>query len=223
MTLRKFFRFFKHFRYYMRKDWKWLKNKIRTRKIEKQKRKIKKNLDAQLAKFKTALEQVIRTRKTKEFVYMRNAYYVIDQSKPHVWTKIYRENDVWYMTDGFSTKKFVVGNPYGMKSHPGTELINSMFVKPDIIYDGSDVFTVLISDLRSISVLDDSNSKDGMKSYRIYHLYGKQRPRLEYVIEWHEDSWKVTVHDSRRKSVYSLDLKYDPQIIMDKLMARNPK
>jgi len=218
MTLRKFFRFFKHFGYYMRKDWKWLKNKMRTHKIEKQKCKIKNNLDVQLAKFKTALERVIKTRKTKEFVYMRNAYYVIDQSKPYMWTKIYRENDVWYITDGFSTKKFVVGNPYGMKSHPGTELINSMFVKQPSIVDR---FTVLISDLTSISVLDDS--KDDMNSYRIYHLYGKQRPRLGYAIEWHKDSWMVTVHDSIRKCVYDLNLKYDPQIIMDKLMARNPK
>lgn len=204
MTLRKFFRFFKHFGYYMRKDWNWL---VRRHQNKKACREAKKQ-DARLEKFKAALNKVAEKMHQDKYVFCRNSYYIIDSRAPWTWTKIWRNAGTWFIQYGKKTRTFEIGEFEIDEQNIGTNTLKSIFTEST---NPADSFTVLIGDLTNVKFVETVTGEGNERTfwYKVYHLYGKQRPRLEYTISWkYGCSSQVTLYTSRSKEQVIYDLPY---------------
>lgn len=210
MTLRKFLRFFKHFGYYMKKDFRWLKNKL-----TKNREASNPVVDKGLKKFIKELKSIKQSTGSDHVVHRGNYYYICDKNKPYEFYKIWREGNVMHVLKKKNEKQFTV-NPGSDKKHNGQIAIETVFnMSNEIEITDDEWFVIELGSKSNLSVVESET--DGTKTYKIYQKCGVQRPRLEYTISWTSDHgiYFTTVAISRGNMKRALSLHYYPlQTIM---------
>lgn len=201
MTLRKFLRFFKHFGYYMRKDFMWLKNKLKANK--------KTETEKALAKFTKELESIKKITGSTKAIVRGNVYHVCFKNAPYKLYKIWREGDVMHVLRNNKEKLFTLDPGYEHK-HAGLIAIEKAFSVVNAPNNDDEWFAIELESKSNLSIVE--TEIDGVKTYKIYQKCGVQRPRLEYVLDWTSEKGVYDTHltVSRGKLNYILKLHYYP-------------
>ena len=201
MTLRKFLRFFKHFGYYMRKDFMWLKNKFKANK--------KTETEKALARFTKELESIKKTTGSTKAIMRGNVYHVCFNNAPYKLCKIWREGDVMHVLRNNKEKLFTLDPGYEHK-HTGLIAIEKAFSVVNTPSNDDEWFAIELESKNNLSIVE--TEIDGVKTYKIYQKCGVQRPRLEYVLDWTSEKGVYDTHltVSRGKLNYILKLHYYP-------------
>lgn len=222
MTVRKFLRFFKHFGYYMRKDFRWLKWKLRERKNNKLSRKahraFEKKTKITIERFNKLLNNMYSKAITingsdKKFkVDIGNNVYIPFKDKKK-YCKFFVENGNIVVVMPNKTEKFECEH-FGDLTWK--DLVSKKFECSNLDsekFDGKAYyFMIKFKELSNKTIVRDSNFEDS-SCIKIYQTYGKQPKRLTYTINWNvneEGMYCVTIKKSRDSEVWSFYTKTNP-------------
>lgn len=209
MTLRKFFRFFKHFGYYMKKDIRWLKDRRiakKNAKLEKKNAAIKAKEQAKQEKkyagFVSELNRIYSVTKVGTAILKRHKYYIPYASDIRKFAVIWRTGNIFHtLVDGIE-KTFDLG-PDDNGKHPAVDKIKENFGVVTDFRNDDTMFALEICDMNNSYCVEESGV------YKIYQISGKQKPRLMLTIS--SDLFgSVKVKYSRGQSTQVLKMTHDP-------------
>ena len=201
MTLRKFLRFFKHFPYYMKKDFNWLKRKINVKKSIRHAKKIeavnKKNSEKFVSVVKTLVSK-LRDGNTKVFYFAKGKYlFLLSSVHKYDYVKMWKNEDTLYIQDvNKKVKKYAI--PANIE---WTHLVKEEadIGLPENKDDKLIELMMLVTTIRDMNCT--SVEKENDNTYHIYRKYGKQPARREYTIKFTGpndlNEYEITVKTSR--------------------------
>ena len=203
MTLRKFLRFFKHFGYYMRKDFRWLKCKLSGKKVSNS------NINGAPKAFIKILNKIKKTTKTDYFIRYGNKYYIPYAKEPWNFYEIYKTEDTVHITE---VTTFTDSRLYedGLLA----EWISEVFIRRSEECN-DELFAIKIKSLGNAFMVKET--KDNVSLYKIYVKYGSQRPRLIYTINYIDNengTYKTCVHSSKGGVDTEYELTYFPMQVL---------
>lgn len=213
MTLRKFLRFFKHFGYYMRKDFRWLKQKLskkETSALNKSRKTKSSDENAMPKSLAKVLYKIKKDTNSDCFIKYGNKYYVPYANEPWNFYEIWRADDTIHIT-GVTTISDSRVCEDGMLSKWLSEVFVSYF---DRSCD-NEIFAIKIKSLNNAFMIKET--KDDTSFYKIYVTYGSQRPRLVYTINYidkENGTYETHIHSSKKGVDSDYLLSYFPMQVL---------
>ena len=212
MTVRKFLRFFKHFPYYMKKDFRWLMNKLKGNK----KPVVKENKN--MTKFCKQLKKIMNDCQNTQVIKYGNFYYACFKNKFGKFYKIWKNNEKFYINLDNKTTSFVINTD---------KTLSDIFIENGITvsYSGTDDenFTILLKSKSNLSATKENNV------YKVYQTCGSQKPRLLYRItvvgvantDTYTSWYEANMIMSKEKTEQTFKMEHDPVELLNTILINS--
>lgn len=162
----------------MKKDFNWLKNKIKSNKIKKVNEKQDSQIKLRFNEFAKILKQIKENTKSDSLIIRNKAYY-IPYPDMITFVKVWKQGGEFFIKNKGSVDKFDLGDVDDDTQHPGIKIITNIFKVIDSFGDDFEFAVKLDNLIKNTMIVKDCNSH----SLKLYKKYGNQPPRLIYTIK----------------------------------------